>query len=81
MSIIDDRLSSLLSDVTNKIKGLEANIENLNTLAGAVEEMKECLKEIHYRLDTSTLDEEGTDASPKAGRINLLGTRTYCWLW
>ncbi len=65
MSIIDDRLDSSFSDATNKIKGLEAKLVHLDVLGGSVAEMKGCIKETFDRLDTSTLEYAGTDASPR----------------
>ncbi len=40
MSIIDDRLSSFFSELTNKIKQVEVRLEGLDVLASNVEEMK-----------------------------------------
>ncbi len=41
MSIINDRLSSYFSEITNKIKQVEVRLEDLDVLASNVEEMKE----------------------------------------
>ncbi len=52
MSIIDDRLSSFFSELTNKIKQVEVRLEGLDVLASNVEEMKEFLKAALDRLET-----------------------------
>ncbi len=55
MSIIDDRLSSFFSELTNKIKQVEVRLEGLDVLASNVEEMKEFLKAALDRLETTDL--------------------------
>ncbi len=58
MSIIDDRLSSLFSELTNKIKQIEVRLEGLDFLASNVEEMNEFLKAALDRLEATDLKEE-----------------------
>ncbi len=59
MSIIDDRLSSFFSELTNKIKQAEVRLEGLDVFTSNVEEMKEFLKAAVDRLETTDLKEEG----------------------
>ncbi len=81
MSIIDDRLNSFFSDVNNNIKGLETKLERLDALSGSIEGKKGGFKEILNRLDSSTLGEEGNDASPKTlntMKHRLLDSKPAC---
>ncbi len=59
MSIIDDRLSSFFSELTNKLKQVEVRQEGLVVLASTVEEMYEFLKAALDRRETTDLKEEG----------------------
>ncbi len=59
MSIIDDRLSSFFSELTNKIIQVEVRLEGLDVLASNVEEMKKFLTIALDRLETTDLKKEG----------------------
>ncbi len=58
MSIIDDRLRSIFSELTNKMKQVEVRLEGLDVLASNYEEMKEFLNATLDRLETTGLKEE-----------------------
>ncbi len=68
MSIIDDRLSSFFSELTNKIKQVEVRLEGLDVLSSNVEEMKEFLKAAVDSLETTDLKEEGTGRKKEGKR-------------
>ncbi len=75
MSIIDDRLSSFFSELTNKIKQVEVRLEGLDVLASNVEEMKKVLKTALDRLETTDLKEVGAGGKKRKRPSALLQRR------
>ncbi len=72
MSIIDDTLSSFFSGLTNKIKQVEVRLEGLDVPTSNVEEMKEFLKAVVDRLETTDLKEEGAGRKKEGKRSSAL---------
>ncbi len=72
MSSIDDRQSSFLSELTNKIKQVEVRLEGLDVLASNFEEIKGFLKATIDRLNTSDLKKEGAGGKKEEKRHSAL---------